>query len=265
MLDHGASSSSARSSTTTSAPCAFSASACPTRSTPTTIAELPGAPGFDARQRVLEDGRVRRARRRAPARRPGTCPAPACPAGAQRSATWPSMIASKRSAIPAAASTSRQLVLDETTAAAQAGVARGLHVANRALVGLDALLVDQLAARSRSCGCPARGSSPRPADRRRLPSGSSIPREARNDAHAVVARLAVDVLVVVVDRVERDERPRRAASARVAQERRRTSASTPPRAPWPSASARRRDRTGRRSRGGQAEHAAEPTSATPAA
>ena len=80
----------------------------------------PSTPG----ERVLEHRRLAPARRRAPRAAPGRCPAPACPRRCSRSATTPSMRTSNRSSMPAACSTSRQLVLDETTARAQPGRAR---------------------------------------------------------------------------------------------------------------------------------------------
>ncbi len=74
-------------------------------------------PGRPRRRR----GRPRRRRprpARPPARapRPGTCPGRACRAGAPSRPATPSTRASKRSAMPAAASTSPQFLLEETTA-----------------------------------------------------------------------------------------------------------------------------------------------------
>ena len=114
------------------------------------------------------------------------------------------------------------------------------HVADRPRVGLDALVVDDLQhelvlAVAQAVDGLRRASSG-------APSGSSMPREARNDVHAVVARLAVDVLVVVVAGVK----GMKSSPSRSAQVRRRTSASRPARAPWRSRSGRRRGRTGRR-------------------
>ena len=66
VTDHGSTrerrvrdhSSSARSSTTTSAPCSSSAVAVPDAVDADHVAELPGAPGLDAGQRVLEHRRL---------------------------------------------------------------------------------------------------------------------------------------------------------------------------------------------------------------
>ena len=84
------SSSSARSETTRSAPCSRSASAWPTRSTPTTKPNRPGSPRLDPCERVLEHRRLAPAAPRARLQRRGTCPAPACPSDASRAATIPS-------------------------------------------------------------------------------------------------------------------------------------------------------------------------------
>ena len=95
--------------------------------------------------------------------------------------------------------------------AAQARVAGGLDVADRALVGLDAR------ARWISLQHELVLAVAEPADRLGVgrivgrPLGQLDPARLQERAHAVVARLAVDVLVVVVDRVELARTARRSA------------------------------------------------------
>ena len=113
---HRRSSSSAKSETTRSAPARRSASAVTGPIDAHDEAEAARAPGGDARERVLEDRRVARARRssaRAAARKvsgagfPGRC-SPAARAASIRT--------SNRSARPAASRAARQFALAETTA-----------------------------------------------------------------------------------------------------------------------------------------------------
>ena len=238
------SSSSARSSTTIVAPCSRRASAWPTRSTPTTQAKLARAPGLDAGERVLEHRRLLRARRpsaRAPARYVSGA---GFPFRCSRSATTPSIRASKSCSIPAATSTSRQLVLEETTARRRPGVARRLEVAHRARIGLDAVLADHLqdelvlSVAEAVDGLRGRaGRPPRPrAARSPARRGTSGPRHSaacrrrtrRSRSRSRTARTA-----------PRFARPARAGT-------RRTSASRPRRERSPSSSAPRRGRRGRR-------------------
>ena len=114
-LDHDWSSSSARSATTTSAPCFFRASACPVRSTPTTKRNLPARPASTPAS--------------ASSKTAASCgPSPSARAAARkvsgagfprrcsRPATTPSIRASNRSSMPTATRMSRQLALDDTTA-----------------------------------------------------------------------------------------------------------------------------------------------------
>ena len=144
-LDHDPSISSARSSTTTSAPCGQEVGGLVGAVDADDPSEVAGAPGLDARQGVLEDGRLLgRLDAQLPARPPGTCPAPACPAACARSATTPSTRASKRSSIPTARRIACVFALDDTTAVLQPALAGQLHEADRALVDLDPLVLDEL-------------------------------------------------------------------------------------------------------------------------
>ena len=179
--------------TTTSAPCARSASACPTRSTPTTNPNSPCAARLDAGQRILEHGRLRRldaerprageigvrrglaradarARRRRRRRRPRT--GPRCRPRRARRGSWRST---------------------RRTARAQPAPRDRLDVARPSPRTARRRARGSAAARSRSCGCRARGSSRRPAGRRAA-LGQLDAARGEERAHAVVARLAVDVL-----------------------------------------------------------------------
>src|SRR5215217_1953409 len=115
LPDHGRSKSSARSLTTTSAPLRRSASACPVRSTPMTQPNPPARPASTpacaSSNTAAAGGSVSTA---LPAVRKVS--GAGLPASFSRSATVPSITTSNRSSIPAATRTSRQLVLDETTA-----------------------------------------------------------------------------------------------------------------------------------------------------
>ena len=193
------SSSSARSSTTTSAPCSRSASAWPDAvdaddaaearrrgpaSTPASASSNTAAcAGLDAERRAPGEERVGRGLARAGARSLGD---DAVDAHLEQVARC-----------PAAASTSWQLRARRDDRAAQPGVARRLQVAapsprrpRRRRSRISSSTSSFLRLPSPWTVSASGGSSGRP-------SGSSIPREARNDAHAVVARLAVDVVVVV--------------------------------------------------------------------
>src|SRR3954466_4900161 len=109
------SSSSARSFTTMSPPRSRSASACPTRSTPPTTPNHPARPAPPPAppppNTAARSGPTPTAR--APARNVSGAGLPFRPCSR---ATLPSTISSNRSMMPAASSTSRQFVLDETTA-----------------------------------------------------------------------------------------------------------------------------------------------------
>ena len=215
-----------------------------------------GRPRRRSRSRRRARRRRRRARPRTPRASSGAAPSARAPArkvsGAgfpcrcSRSATTPSIRASKKSSIPAAASTSRQLVLDDTTARRSPASRAASQIAHRALVRLDAVARGSSAGRSRSCDCPARARLGARADRR-LALGQLDPARRQERPHAVVARLAVDVLAVVGDRDRRARTPRPVAPPARAG-RRRTSPSTPRRAPSPSSSAPRRGRRGRPAR-----------------
>ncbi len=113
--------------------------------------------------------------------------------------------ASKRSAIPAASSTSWQLALEETTARAQPGRARRFDEADRALVGLHPVARRSASRTSSFLRLPSPWTVSASGGSSGSPSGSSIPRDCEEDADAVIARLAVDVFVVVASRVERHE------------------------------------------------------------
>ena len=114
----------------------------PTRSTPT-AAEVPGVPGLDAGQGVLEDrGVVRgdaevlgRGQEGVRGRLAFRC---------RSLATWPSTRASNRSLIPAELSTSTVLALDEHDRAVQPAGPDGLDVADRVVVDLDPVGADLL-------------------------------------------------------------------------------------------------------------------------
>ena len=115
LRDHGCSSSSARSRDDDVGAVLAQRSACPTRSTPTTKPNFPGAAGGDSRQRVLEHGRLRgldaeRARREEERVGRGL--------SLQVLALEHDAVddASNRSTIPAPSRTARQFALDETTA-----------------------------------------------------------------------------------------------------------------------------------------------------
>src|SRR5260370_9299870 len=112
---HGRSSSSARSVTTISAPCCFSASACPTRSTPTTNPKPPARPAATPASASSKTTAALSLspRARAPARKVSGA---GFPRRCSCSATTPSIRASNRASMPAATSTSRQLALEDTTA-----------------------------------------------------------------------------------------------------------------------------------------------------
>ncbi len=161
--------SSPRSSTTTSAPCSRSAVGVVDPVDADDVAEVTGAAGLDPGDGVLEDRRRRRARPRAPRRRPGRCPAPACPSGASRRRRSPSIRSSKRSSIPAARSTVLAVGAGGDDGAAQAGLARRFDEGDRARVGLDPVALDQLRGPVRSCGCRGRRRFPPRAGRRARP------------------------------------------------------------------------------------------------
>src|SRR5262249_35786129 len=115
VLDHGRSSNSARSATTRSAPCSRSASACPTRSTPTTNPNWPARPAATPASASSKTA-ASPASSRSTRPRARTVSGAGLPRRCLRSATRPSMAASNRSSTCAAASTSRQLALEDTTA-----------------------------------------------------------------------------------------------------------------------------------------------------
>ena len=207
VLDHApaSSSSSARSRTTTSAPCGAQGVGVADPVDADDAPEPARAAGLDAGDRVLEHGRVRRRprrARRAPARNVSGAGLPFRPS---RVATMPSTISSNRSRIPAASRTSRQLELEETTARRSPASRAARDVADRALVDLDAVARDELEHEVVLAVAQA-------VDRlgARLVVGRAV-REvdaARPEERAdpVVARPAVDVLVVVRARVEGHER-----------------------------------------------------------
>ena len=168
-----ASSSSARSWTTTSAPCARSASAWPTRSTPTTIAEVAGPAGLDAGERVLEHRRLRPASTpsaRAPARNVSGAGLPLQVLLARRRRRRRSPRTGRRSRRPPARPRVRARRDD---GAAQAGVAARRARSGPTLVGL---------ARRRR-GSARRTSSflrlPKPSTVSSLGGSSGCPRAAR--------------------------------------------------------------------------------------
>ena len=164
---------------------ARAASAWPTRSTPDHEAEAARAPGLDPGERVLEHRRLAPARRRAPRRRRGRCRAPACPR--RRLALGDHAVdrAPRRGrSMPAAASTSRQLALEETTARRKPASRAASHVARPSPRRPRRPARRSARARARSCGCRARaivsasgGSSGRPpAARSRATPGTSARR-----------------------------------------------------------------------------------------
>src|SRR5215213_148480 len=112
VLDHRSPSSSERSETTMLAPCSRNASACPTRSTPTTQAKPPARPASTpasaSSKTAVSPGATSSAR--APARKVSGAGFPFSPS---RSATTPSMRASKNPSMPAATSTSQVLALED--------------------------------------------------------------------------------------------------------------------------------------------------------
>ena len=130
------SSSSARSVTTMSAPCSRSASAWPTRSTPTTKPKWPARPAATPAS-ASSNTAASPARRRACAPRRGTCPAPACRAGApaRRRPVDPQRRRDPRCRRPSRTSAAVGARRDHR--APQAGVARRAHEAHRTRVGLD--------------------------------------------------------------------------------------------------------------------------------
>ena len=181
IFDHAASSSmsSPRSSTTTSAPWARRASAWLTRSTPTTWPKLPGAAGLDPGDGVLEDaggGGLDPERFR-----PGQV-------GVRRGLPFQVLLVGDDAVDPRLEEVGDPGRLEHVLAvgaggddgAPQAGGAGGLDEGDRALVGLDPVLVDQLEDQLVLAVAE-------PADGFRVgrivgsPSGSSIPRDSRNE------------------------------------------------------------------------------------
>ena len=122
----------------------------------------------------------------------------------------------------------------------------GVEVADRPRVGLDAVGLDLLPAATRSCGCRCRTRSPCPPGRRPRPGAGDVA-AGEEVAHAVLARFAVDVVVVVV-LGERGGRPCEPSAPR------RRSASRLRSGPSRSASARRRGRTAGGHASGESEH-----------
>ena len=182
VMDHGARAARPRSSTTMSAPCARSARAWPTRSTPdddrrSCPARPASTPASASSNTAACAGSTPSAR--AAARNVSGA---GLPARCSRSATRPSTISSNRSSDPGrvqhvAAVGARR---DDRAAAAPPG-ARGLHVADRALVGLPRRRGGSARARARSCGCRARRSSRRPEGRRACPPAARCCATARNE------------------------------------------------------------------------------------
>ena len=170
MLDHE-SSSSARSETTTSAPCARSSSAWPTRSTPTTQPKPPARPaatpasassktaacaGADAERPRAGQERVRR----------GLALQVVALGDDAVDALLEQILDPRRDQHLAAVAARRD------DRAAQTGLPRRAHVAHRALVGLDALLADHAQHDLVLAVARARGRSPRRPDRSpRPPAG----------------------------------------------------------------------------------------------
>ena len=141
----------------------------------------PGAAGLDAGDGVLEHRALRRARRRAPRRRRGTCPARACPRRprARRRRRRRAPRTGRRCRRPR--STSRQFLLAETTARRSPASRAASTNRTEPVVDLDAAARGSARGRGRSCGCPGRAPSPPSGGSSAEPSGSSMPRDARND------------------------------------------------------------------------------------
>ena len=168
-----------RSLTTMSAPCCRSDAARPARSIPTTHPKPPARPASTPATASSNTAALRWRDAQAPRPRQGTCPARASRAGSLPAATTPSTRTSKRCSMPAAARTSWQFLLADTTARRRPAVAGRLHESHRALVHLDALVARSARGRGRSCGSRARAPSWPSAGRRTTPSGSVMPRDAR--------------------------------------------------------------------------------------
>jgi hypothetical protein len=133
------------------------------------VAESAGPPHCHAGQRNPRRPRQPAVRARAPERWRGTSPGRACREDA-RPARMPSIRASNRSSIRAAASTSQQLALEDTTAV-QARSPDSAHVADRSLICRHPALPDPaqqdhvLALLSPCTVCASGGSSWRPSGR----------------------------------------------------------------------------------------------------
>ncbi len=114
------------------------------------------------------------------------------------------MRTSNRSSIPRRRSTSRQLVLDDTTAVRSPAARAAPHEAHRPLVRRDAPLADEP---KHQLVLALAESGDRLGSRRVVRAARRELDRARGEErpHAVEARLAVDELVVVVHRVEGDE------------------------------------------------------------
>ena len=174
------SSSSARSFTTTSAPCSRSAVGVPDAVDPDHPAEVSRAPRLrrpPARPRTPPPGRVRH---RAPGRRPGTCPAPACRRGARarrrrrRSDLEQVLDAGRHRARPGSSRSTRPPPGAAPRRAPPRRTGPSPRTARRRRRG-------SASARSRSCALPE------PVDRLGVGGvvgralGSSMPRDSRNE------------------------------------------------------------------------------------
>ena len=178
-----------------SAPCASSSSACPTRSTPTTQPNPPARPASTPASASSKTAAwagptpsVRRGEERVRRR----LAAQVLPRGPRR----------RRPVLDVSAEAGHVQHLPGVRAggdhgAAQAGVAgrpRGRPASPRRRGRRRGRW---RAAAARSSGCRGRARSARPAGRPASPSGSPMPRDGQERAHAVGARPAVDVPVVV--------------------------------------------------------------------
>ena len=173
-------SSSARSPTTTSAPCSRSASACPTRLTPTTNPKPPARPACDAGQRVLEDRRLRRAPRRAraaPARNVSGLGLP----GRWRSRATTGRRRARRTgrSSPVTCSTSRGVGARRDHRRAQPGLARRRAGSAPTPRTPPRRPRGSGAGRCRSCGCRGRCTVCASGGSSGSPSGRSMPRDRR--------------------------------------------------------------------------------------
>ena len=181
-----------------SAPWLRSTSAWPARSYADDPAERPGPAGFDPRHGVLDDRRALRRPRAAPRRPEEHVGRGLALAGSARAATSPSTRTSNSSECRPRPSTSRQFLLADTTARRETRCARLPPRTYGALVALDAVALEHSSTRT-FLRFPTRARC-RPGRSSGEPSGSTMPRDARNARTPSWRRLAIHIGGVVVGR-----------------------------------------------------------------